>query len=85
MSGMVSPSDASYRAEYPDTLLGERTPVGTRMSEPPARIPAFWNICRSARRFKAAVIGSNNVSESVEILRLSERGDGHAKEGEWYV
>jgi hypothetical protein len=64
-------------------VTGERTPVGIRMSEAPGNIPAFWNLCKSARQFKAAVVGANNASDSIEILRLSERADGYAKEGEW--
>lgn len=66
-------------------LVGERTPVGVRMADPPANIPAFWNLCKTGRRFKAAVTGNNNASETLEVLRLSERRDGDAHEGEWYV
>ncbi|CAE6438246.1 unnamed protein product [Rhizoctonia solani] len=61
---------------------GERTPVGIRMNEAPANIPAFWNACKTARRFKAAVMGENNATNQVEIVRLAERGDGYAQEGE---
>lgn len=34
---------------------GERTPVGIRMSDPPASIPEHWMMCKTARRFRAAV------------------------------
>ncbi|KDN36734.1 hypothetical protein RSAG8_10663, partial [Rhizoctonia solani AG-8 WAC10335] len=84
-------SDEEYEPAPPDLKLeqvhvyvrhGERTPVGIRMTEPPANIPGFWNACRTARRFKAAVMGGNNATEGVEILRLSERSDGYAQAGE---
>ncbi|KAG8703055.1 hypothetical protein FRC09_004381 [Ceratobasidium sp. 395] len=61
---------------------GERTPVGIRMNEAPGNIPAFWNLCKTARRFQASVLGDNGESKSVEVLRMSERGDGHSEEGE---
>ncbi|KAF8601562.1 phosphoglycerate mutase-like protein [Ceratobasidium sp. AG-I] len=61
---------------------GERTPVGIRMQDPPANIPAFWNLCKAARQFKAAVMGDNNATDSVEILRLSERANGSSEVGE---
>ncbi|KAG9122349.1 hypothetical protein FRC07_001325 [Ceratobasidium sp. 392] len=61
---------------------GERTPVGVRMNESPGNIPAFWNFCKSARRFKATVLGDNGASGSIEVLRMSERGDGYSEEGE---
>ena len=35
--------------------VGERTPVSTRMSNPPASIPAHWIECKTARAFHAAV------------------------------
>ena len=65
--------------------LGERTPVGIRMQDPPGNIPAFWNLCKAARQFKAAIMGDNNATKNIEVLRLSERGNGYAEEGEWYV
>ncbi|KAG8713062.1 hypothetical protein FRC11_013411 [Ceratobasidium sp. 423] len=84
-------SEQEYDPAPPDLKLeqvhvyvrhGERTPVGIRMAEPPASIPAFWNACRTARRFKAAVMGGDNVTNEVEILRLSERSNSYAQEGE---
>lgn len=49
---------------------GERTPVGIRMTEPPASFPAVWNFCGEARRFKAAVIGARDVPEELEVRRV---------------
>ncbi|KAJ1302017.1 hypothetical protein OPQ81_000852 [Rhizoctonia solani] len=77
----AAPSGLKLEQVHVYVRHGERTPVGIRMAEPPANIPAFWNACKTARRFKAAVMGEN-VTEEVEILRLSERNDGYAKEGE---
>ncbi|KAG8216430.1 phosphoglycerate mutase-like protein [Butyriboletus roseoflavus] len=34
---------------------GERTPVRTRMVDPPASIPEYWQMCSVARRFREAV------------------------------
>ncbi|CEL63245.1 hypothetical protein RSOLAG1IB_05287 [Rhizoctonia solani AG-1 IB] len=78
----AAPSDLKLEQVHVYIRHGERTPVGIRMSEPPANIPAFWNLCKTARRFKAAVMGENNITEEAEIVRLSERGDGYAQEGE---
>lgn len=87
MSGTVGPT---YPDIARDTLkllitLGERTPVGVRMQNPPGNIPAYWNLCKAARQFKAAVMGDGNATKSIEILRLSERTDGYSEVGEWYV
>lgn len=65
--------------------IGERTPVGVRMQDPPANIPAFWNLCKAARQFNAAVLGGDNATKSIEVHRLSERTNGYAEEGEWCV
>ncbi|CAE6436924.1 unnamed protein product [Rhizoctonia solani] len=78
----LAPPDLKLEQVHVYVRHGERTPVGIRMAEPPASIPAFWNACKTARRFKAAVMGENNVTNELEILRLSERGDGYAQEGE---
>ncbi|KAF9226315.1 phosphoglycerate mutase-like protein [Gyrodon lividus] len=34
---------------------GERTPVRTRMADPPASIPELWQMCTVARRFRETV------------------------------
>lgn len=78
----AAPSNLKLEQVHVYVRHGERTPVGIRMADAPANIPAFWNFCKTARRIKAAVAGSNNSSEIVEVLRLSERRDGHAQEGE---
>ena len=66
-------------------MTGERTPVRVRMAEPPASIPARWQQCRTARRFRAAVASSLNPAdvEGVPVQRVVEREDGSVVEGEW--
>ncbi|KAF8317194.1 phosphoglycerate mutase-like protein [Clavulina sp. PMI_390] len=61
---------------------GERTPVGIRMTEPPASLPSSWTFCGEARRFKAAVVGAQNALEELEVHRIVERGDGTSKDEE---
>lgn len=78
----AAPSNLKLEQVHVYVRHGERTPVGVRMADPPANIPAFWNLCKTGRRFKAAVTGNNNASETLEVLRLSERRDGDAHEGE---
>lgn len=73
------------------SYVGERTPVGVRMSDPPASIPEHWMLCKTARRFKAAVtstlsVGGREVTgddETLPIKKVVERGDGSVVDGEW--
>ena len=75
---------------------GERTPVRVRLADPPASIPDRWNMCKTARRFRATV--TSNVKqtslleaaseyalpkEELPVRRVVERGDGSVVEGEW--
>lgn len=70
---------------------GERTPVGIRMSEPPASIPEHWMMCNSARNFRAAVAGLTGPDEgagspvdgSMPFRKSVERKDGTSVQGEW--
>ena len=65
------------------------------MAEPPASINPHWNLCRTARQFRAsvatfgdAVQDSLRSSDGIEFLpvkRVEEREDGNTMEGEWYV
>ncbi|THH31001.1 hypothetical protein EUX98_g3181 [Antrodiella citrinella] len=71
-------------------FAGERTPVGIRMSDPPASIPEHWMLCKTARRFKAAVTSSWNASgreftgddETLPVRKVVERADGRVVDGE---
>lgn len=53
------------------------------MSGPPASIPEFWPFCKAARQFKASVLGHDDVRETLEVLRVTERSDGSSFDGEW--
>lgn len=77
--------------------IGERTPVGVRMADPPASIPEHWMFCHTARSLHAAVASASpaipgmkgdreaQYQESVQTVRVVERSDGTATPGEWYV
>lgn len=65
---------------------GERTPVRVRMSDPPANIPERWDLCKTARRFRAAVTSNINVTnamEEVTIRKVVESANGDIEAGEW--
>jgi acid phosphatase len=66
-------------------LLGERTPVGIRLSQPPASIPEHWMMCTTARQFQAAVLGPNGKREFIRTEIKVERVDGNASDSEWSV
>lgn len=62
------------------------------MSDPPASIPEHWNMCKTARNFRAAVWGSSgSIDESeldvgdssMPIRRIVQRKDGSTSEGQW--
>lgn len=93
MFGMVSfttsypPTDSLFSRSL--TMLtripGERTPVRVRMSEAPASIPARWQLCKTARQFRAAVASNMDPSnvQDIPVRRVVERADGSVVEGEW--
>lgn len=68
---------------------GERTPVGIRLTESPANVPRHWMLCKAARQFGAAVLGSESAiggeEPRVNGRRVVERLDGTKSDGEWYV
>ncbi|KAG9013480.1 hypothetical protein FRB94_002555 [Tulasnella sp. JGI-2019a] len=57
---------------------GERTPVSVRLNNSPASVPEFWNMCKTARKFMAAVYPHNIL----EVRRVSERASGKSVDGE---
>jgi acid phosphatase len=69
--------------------IGERTPVGIRLADPPANIPEHWMMCKTARRFKAAVTGFMNANpdtgEVLQTRKVVERRDGRVADGEWCI
>lgn len=67
-------------------LPGERTPVGVRMSGPPANIPEHWMMCNTPREFQAAASDYlGEVPQAPHMRKVVERPDGSIVEGEWYV
>ncbi|KAF9517796.1 hypothetical protein BS47DRAFT_1371232 [Hydnum rufescens UP504] len=81
-SAYDSPAGLSLEQVHVYVRHGERTPVGNRMTSPPASIPEFWPFCRVARQFNAAVLGHGHARETQELLRVTERKDGTSVDGE---
>ncbi|OCH93949.1 phosphoglycerate mutase-like protein [Obba rivulosa] len=86
----VAPRELALEQVHMYVRHGERTPVGVRMSAPPASIPEHWMFCNTARRFRAAVAGraaagpldSEGEDESLRLRRVVERRDGTPAIGE---
>ncbi|KAG1811722.1 phosphoglycerate mutase-like protein [Suillus subaureus] len=54
---------------------GERTPVRVRMSNPPASIPADWQMCNTAKSFHETVAGqSPTIDDGLWYRKLSRTG-----------
>ena len=84
----------SYVPRSPEELdaassvhLGERTPVGVRMADPPASIPENWMFCHTARHLRASVASQGadvgTPPEELRMRRVVERADGKSTVGEW--
>ncbi|PSR78600.1 hypothetical protein PHLCEN_2v7347 [Hermanssonia centrifuga] len=54
------------------------------MAESPASIPPSWSLCRTARRFRAAVASnlSADNDETLPVKKVVEKVDGNIAEGE---
>lgn len=76
---------------YPTRVSpGERTPVRTRMADPPASIPEHWQMCSVTRQFREAVnVTTTTLSEStsggVWFKRGTEMRDGSTAANLWYA
>ncbi|KAF5318508.1 hypothetical protein D9619_010708 [Psilocybe cf. subviscida] len=59
---------------------GERTPVGVRLAGPPANIPEYWPLCKTANRFQATVAsvfqGKDLQDEHIKTRKVVERRNG---------
>lgn len=81
----------SYVPRSPEELdsvhVGERTPVGVRMADPPANIPENWMFCHTARHLRASVASQgadgSTSPEELRMRRVVERADGKSTVGEW--
>ncbi|KAG2139336.1 histidine phosphatase superfamily [Suillus clintonianus] len=61
---------------------GERTPVRVRMSDPPASIPADWQMCNTAKSFHETVAGlSPTVDDGLWYKKVVENRHGKTSEG----
>jgi len=65
--------------------LGERTPVRVRMSEPPASIPADWQLCNTSKTFHETVAGYNSTDDGLWYKKVVENRYGIPSEGLWSV
>ncbi|KAF8157020.1 histidine phosphatase superfamily [Crassisporium funariophilum] len=93
----VAPENLELEQVHVYVRHGERTPVGVRLSGPPASIPEHWNMCKTARRFHAStpnVSGDQNqkiphvsgvdrnVHTNLPTRKVVERKDGTIAEGD---
>ncbi|KAG2034004.1 histidine phosphatase superfamily [Suillus americanus] len=61
---------------------GERTPVRVRMSDPPASIPADWQMCNTAKHFHETVAGhSPTIDDGLWYKNVVENRYGKTAEG----
>ncbi|KAG1902334.1 histidine phosphatase superfamily [Suillus fuscotomentosus] len=61
---------------------GERTPVRVRMSDPPASIPADWQMCDTAKSFHETVAGHvPTVDDGLWYRKVVENRHGKTAEG----
>jgi hypothetical protein len=68
------------------TYIGERTPIVERMSDPPASIPAEWQMCNISKNFLATVAGySSTVDDGLRYKKVAENRHGKTSEGLWSV
>ncbi|KAI0050927.1 phosphoglycerate mutase-like protein [Auriscalpium vulgare] len=80
----LAPADLELQQVHVYVRHGERTPVSVRMAEAPGNIPEHWLLCKEARRFRAAVAGSElpDQPSKLDVIRTTERSDGVAVRGE---
>ncbi|KAF5390113.1 hypothetical protein D9757_003824 [Collybiopsis confluens] len=81
----VAPSQLELEQVHIYVRHGERTPVGIRLTGPPANLPEHWMMCKTARRLQASVNGSGIdgiLDEFQQARRIVERADGTHREGE---
>ncbi|KIM33840.1 hypothetical protein M408DRAFT_325425 [Serendipita vermifera MAFF 305830] len=80
-----APSNLTLEQVHVYVRHGERTPVGVRMSDPPASIPEHWLLCQAGRKFSAAVWDSSMNNElrtsTVKLERVTEFRNGSSKPG----
>ncbi|KAI0944908.1 hypothetical protein AcV7_001582 [Taiwanofungus camphoratus] len=93
----VAPLELELQQVHIYMRHGERTPVGVRMADPPASIPAHWTFCKTARDFRASVASGSpyvpgapksarqdgtGYEEALPTRRIVEWKDGSVAPGE---
>ncbi|KAG1718245.1 phosphoglycerate mutase-like protein [Suillus paluster] len=78
----VAPEGLDLEQVYIYVRHGERTPVRVRMSDPPASIPADWQMCNTAKSFHETVAGySSTVDDGLWYKQVVENRLGKTAEG----
>ncbi|KAG0700578.1 histidine phosphatase superfamily [Suillus ampliporus] len=78
----VAPEGLDLEQVHVYVRHGERTPVRVRMSDPPASIPADWQMCNTAKSFHETVAGySLTVDDGLWYKKLVENRHGKTAEG----
>jgi len=68
--------------------IGERTPVRIRMTDPPASLPARWQMCFAARQFSEAVnltVPTVPSQRTLWFKKVTEAAEGNTAPGLWHV
>ncbi|KAG7446831.1 phosphoglycerate mutase-like protein [Guyanagaster necrorhizus] len=78
----VAPEGLKLEQVHVYVRHGERSPVGVRLSDPPASIPHHWMLCTKARRYQASVVTGSLEEQTLSTRKLVERSDGSSAEGE---
>ncbi|KAJ8597068.1 phosphoglycerate mutase-like protein [Rhizopogon salebrosus TDB-379] len=60
---------------------GERTPVRVRMSDPPASIPADWQLCNTSKSFHDTMAGYSSTEDGLWYKKVVENRHGKTSEG----
>ncbi|KIJ63162.1 hypothetical protein HYDPIDRAFT_134966 [Hydnomerulius pinastri MD-312] len=80
----VAPAGLQLEQVHIYVRHGERTPVKTRMTDPPASIPEHWQVCTAARRFQETVNStapSEPGNEALWFKKGVEMKDGRTVPG----
>ncbi|KAG1723056.1 histidine phosphatase superfamily [Suillus lakei] len=78
----VAPEGLDLEQVHVYVRHGERTPVRVRMSDPPASIPADWQMCNTAKSFHETVAGqSPTIDDGLWYKKVVENRHGKTAEG----
>lgn len=78
----VAPEGLDLKQVHVYVRHGERTPVRVRMSDPPASIPADWQMCNTAKSFHETVAAhSLAIDDGLWYRKVVENKHGKTAEG----